>query len=929
MKIDEIDQKQLKTIRQDFINLCELRFTRMESSLSPTQADYLKLLPLLFHVNHPMLPGYVDKFVPAGIPNYTPSMLEKKIAKTVSQSFEYKPRAHLKYRIASLFLMGSMGTLGQSNSSDIDLWICLSEPLDGSLSGKLNNKADNIKQWLAAVGIELNYYLVNRDDFSRNKSKKIEVDSCGNTQNFLLLDEFYRTAVWFAGRWPLWWLVPTNVDYAKYAKRLLNQKHVDPADWIDFGEVQQIPANEYFSAALWQLYKAIGSPYKSSVKLLVLEVYARLFPGGRVLSDDFKGRVYQGLPKAGELDPYLLILLFAEQSLDDNPQRLEFLRRAFYLKANVKIKLSKKSQQNWRYKMMAEQVKNWGWRQERLDYLNSRHQWKINRVVEERKDLVRELTQSYHFLSNFSRIQGVTNRLAKTELLSLGRRLYAAFERRTGKVEVLNNGIAKDIFEAAITLNQDSKKGWQLFLGHLNKNKLVINHPVFIGQSLFGCLCWGCVNGVISANTQCQIYAHSEFFNHRLASETIKDITKLLKKFNGCQNKIAFDKGAQIIHFGLFINSRSDPLKMDKQQNLYRVVTKSDCLSSTDKKINLASHFDMIAINSWGELTIQHFSGDAAWIDFFKQYQKVIPKFAESIPIFCRGLVQNENIIQRVISVLSEWKRVSLKSQRNKNCQCYLMAIGKKYLSIYFSEKAIDYQVHPSLNLLLAGLSEKQSRDSFDLKTYIEVDPWLLLSPFIRSVFSRRLSENLDCYIFQKTAKTIEMAIKSVNGIVHLQTHKNANLEQLIGHYQQFFDKVQNRFALESGIQQLVHYYRFIDSSSDKGHFKKIEVKTSSLFQQFALVQAIAVYQSSRLIGFDLFTADKTYLYSEWGEQVYAKLVRELLLVRSDSVDYPIFLTDLDLSSINSSVSLIESLSHKRRIEEKLQRVMKGLLIKR
>jgi len=925
VNIDEIDQKQLKTIRQDFLTLSEQRFTRMESSLSPTQVDYLKLLPLLFHVNHPMLPGYIDKFTPCGLPNYIPSMLQKQIAKTVSQSFEYKPRAHLKYRIASLFLMGSMGTLGQSNSSDIDLWICLAEPLDKSLQKKLDAKGNKIKQWLATVGIELNYYLVNLDDFSRNNSKQIEVDSCGNTQNFLLLDEFYRTAVWLAGRWPLWWLIPADADYVQFSKRLLAQKHVEPADWVDFGEVQQIPANEYFSAALWQLYKAIDSPYKSSVKLLVLEVYARLFPGGGVLSDEFKRRVYQGADNAGELDPYLLILLFAEKALADNPQRLEFLRRAFYLKANVKINLGKKKQLNWRHEMTAGLVRGWGWNQRRLDYLNSRHLWTISRVVEERKDLVRELTHSYHFLSNFARVQGVINKLAKTELLSLGRRLYAAFERRPGKIETLNNGIAKDIFESAVTINFNENQGWQLFQKHLNKNKLAINQPVFVGQSLFDCLSWGCVNGIINVKSQCQIYSDSEFLNHNLASEIIKDITQLLRQFSGGKDKINFEKGAKIISFGLFLNSRTDPLKEDKQQNLYRVVTKSDCLSSTDKKINLAGHFDMIAVNSWGEITTQYFSGDTAWLDFFNQYQNILPKFMDSIPIYCRGLIQKNNIIQRVTSLLTEWDRLRIKAQRNKNCQCYLMLIGKKYCAVYFSGSSIEYQTYSSLNQMLAGLSKKKQRISFDLKNYIEPDPWLELSYFVRSVFNRRLSDSLDCFIFQKNDKQTEVVIKSVNGNVHFQSHKNTNLDQLIGHYQQYFDKVQNRLVLESGIQQIVNYYHFVSHSDDKGTFKKIELKPSSLFQQFALVQAIAVYSNSRLIGFDLFTSDKGYLYSEWGDQVYTKLVKALLVMRSQFSDYPIFLTDLDMSGIHSKISLIESLGHKRRIEEKLNRVMRSL----
>lgn len=926
MKIDEIDQKQLKSIRQDFIHLSELRFTRMESSLSPTQSDYLKLLPLLFHVNHPMLPGYVDKFAPCGIPNYTPSMLEKSIVKTVSQSFEYKPRAHLKYRIASLFLMGSMGTLGQSNSSDIDLWVCLAEPLERSLLSKLEGKGNKVKQWLATVGIELNYYLVNLDDFSRNKSKRIEVDSCGNTQNFLLLDEFYRTAVWFAGRWPLWWLVPSNTNYSQFAKRLIKQKHVDSADWIDFGEVQQIPANEYFSAALWQLYKAIDSPYKSSVKLLVLEVYARLYPQGAVLSDVFKDRVYQGLVQAGEVDPYLLILLFAEKSLIDNPPRLEFLRRAFYLKANVKIKLNKKTKFSWRYKMMAELVEKWGWSQSRLDYLNHRHQWTISRVVDERKDLVRELTHSYHFLSNFARVQGVINKLAKTELLSLGRRLYAAFERRPGKLEKLNQGIAKNIFEAAVTINHHTDKGWQLYLGHLKQNKLAINQSVFVGHSLFDCLSWGCVNGILNVNTQSHVYAESVFLNHQFATETIKDIIELLNRFNKTIDKQNFEKGAKIISFGLFLNSREDPLKDDKQQNLYRVVTKSDCLSSTDKKLNLAGHFDMMAINSWGEITTQYFSSDTAWIEFFIQYQSSFPKFIESIPVFCRGLIQNDAIMQRVVALLKEWMRLSQKSQRGKNCQCYLIAVGKKYLSICFTENSISYQSYASLNLLLSGLNDKQQSELFDLKKYIEVDPWLKISNFIQSVFSRRISDHLDCFIFQKNDQLIEVAVKSPDGSIHIQSHKNTSLEQLIGHYQQFVDKVQNRLVLDSGHQHLINYYLFNVGSAGKVNFKKLDVQPSSLFQQFALVQAIAVYQNSRIIGYDLFTSEKNYLYSEWGERVYVKLARELLVIRRQSSDYPIFLTDLDLSGIQSDISLIKSLGYKRQIEEKLNRAMRGLL---
>jgi adenylate cyclase class 1 len=56
----------------------------------------------------------------------------------------------------------------------------------------------------------------------------------------------------------------------------------------------------------------------------------------------------------------------------------------------------------------------------------------------ERRELVAELNHSYRFLSQFARTQNASSRADQRDLNVLGRRLYAAFERRAGKVEVIN-----------------------------------------------------------------------------------------------------------------------------------------------------------------------------------------------------------------------------------------------------------------------------------------------------------------------------------------------------------------------------------------------------------------------------------------------------------------------------------------------------------
>ena len=921
MAIDEIDQKQLKQTRDAFLRLSQTRFNRMESSLSPMQADYLKLIPLLFHVNHPMLPGYVDSFTPCGLPNYTPTPVEKSIAKTVSQSFVYKSRAHLSYKISSLFLMGSMGTLGQSNSSDIDLWVCLAEPLEEKLQTKLENKAEKIKLWFATVGIELNYYFVNQDDFSGNRAKKLETDSCGSTQKFLLLDEFYRTAVWVAGRWPIWWVVPTEQDYVQYSKRLIEQKHLDSADWIDFGEVKQIPAAEYFSAALWQLYKAIESPYKSSVKLLVLEVYAKNFPCSGILSSELKENVYQSSDVEQELDPYLLMLRFAEKALVNNPRRLEFLRRAFYLKANVKITMAKKKKPHWRYIKIKQLVDGWGWNEERLNYLNSRLQWSINRVTEERKDLVRELTSSYHFLSNFARVQGVIDKLAKNELMLLGRKLYAAFERRNGKIDKVNNGIAKNIIESEVTIHQASNENWHLYLGHIRLNQTALNLPVYSSQSLFECLVWGCVNGVILNATRCHVLPVGEYLNHQFVGEMVRDINKLLGHFSKQKNKESFDKEAKTIYLGVFINTRRDPLAEDKQENLFRIVENANCLSWADNKINLAEHFDILFLNSWGEITVEHYSENTAWIDFFIKHQKSILNIKEDIPIFCRGLSQKDEVIDRVNQLINKWKKLLLSSCRSTQSNGYIIAIGKQWMNIDFNYEQVTFESYNSMTKLYDGLSKRNDK-VIESRIRFHIDPLLQLEPIIQAVMKRRPTESLEFYVYQKTTSLVQIVIKSSNGLIHFQVHKNINIDQVVGHYQQFFDKIQNRNLLNNGLLESIDYFQCFNATSEALRIKPLDINDSNLYQQFSLVQAIAVSSSSTKIGFDLFTSDASFYYREGGEAVYSKLANQLLSMRQSGANYPIFLTDIDLSAIHQKVSIIEALGYKKMIEKKLNRVL-------
>lgn len=62
----------LQQLRGRFLRVNQGRLARAREGLAPRQQTLLSLLALLFHVNHPLLPGYVSDCTPAGVSGYTP-----------------------------------------------------------------------------------------------------------------------------------------------------------------------------------------------------------------------------------------------------------------------------------------------------------------------------------------------------------------------------------------------------------------------------------------------------------------------------------------------------------------------------------------------------------------------------------------------------------------------------------------------------------------------------------------------------------------------------------------------------------------------------------------------------------------------------------------------------------------------------------------
>lgn len=398
------NRQSLARIRERFLSVNQGRIARAMESLAPHQQNFLRLLALFFHVNHPSLPGYVSDCTPAGVSGYEPEASVIVTARSLAPEFTYASSPERQQPIHSVFLMGSLGTLAQTDQSDMDVWVCHGPQLTGGERQALRDKCRRLEVWAARQGFEAHCFLIDTQRFAQGEHEvQLCTENGGTTQHHLLLDEFYRTALWLAGRTPLWWYVPVSEAsrYGEFTRATGDRPLTGSDDVMDLGHLARIPSNEFLGAGLWQLFKGIESPHKSVLKLLLIEVYASEHPHVNYLSMDFKQAVYANHLNLDELDPYVMVYRRIERYLTaiGKMQRLEQVRRSLYLKVNCTLTGPTAGRgRPWQRQLLERLTAEWGWDERLLTSLDNRSHWKAEEVTQERLTVARELSNSYRFL---------------------------------------------------------------------------------------------------------------------------------------------------------------------------------------------------------------------------------------------------------------------------------------------------------------------------------------------------------------------------------------------------------------------------------------------------------------------------------------------------------------------------------------------------
>ena len=906
--LDEgIDRKVLSQLRARFLKLNEGRMARAMEGLSTRQQTVLALLPLFFHVNHPLLPGYVSSSTPAGLSNYEPDANTLAEAQRLTRSFSYKPRhgSNPPRPIHGLFLMGSLGTLAQADQSDMDVWVCHATDLGENELNELRKKCQLLEVWAASQGAEAHFFLIDAARFVRGeRDTQLSSEDCGTSQHYLLLDEFYRTAIWLAGRTPIWWLVPVyeEASYDRYTHTLMSKRFIRADETLDLGHLAYIPPGEFIGAGLWQLFKGIESPYKSVLKLLLIEVYASEHPRVHCLSLRFKQAVFANQLDLDELDPYVVVYRRIEEYLTARGEleRLELVRRALYLKVNRKLTGSSRTP-SWQRSLLERLAREWQWDARQLALLDSRSQWKVRQVSAERRALVSELNYSYRFLTQFARNEQTVSLINKRDLNVLGRRLYAAFERKANKVEFVNPGIAPDLAEDTLTLvyaankKEPGQTQWGLYNGSLTAHEWEHFAPIKRSRQLLELLTWCHRNGVIDSSTRLALHPGSsdmsEFELFNLLGSLQQSIALPLTTVAE-EPLLRASVPSEVL---ILVNVGVDPLKHHRDLNILMTTERTDSLSYAGVRENLVLTLDQITLNSWNEVLVNRFDGPHALLDCLRDYLNNLPNGPRQpklrVRCFCHNRAQF--IAQRVEDILDTAQNLLL-SQLNHR---YLIQVQQHYHVMELVPGQVKHIALATLPALVDYLGAERTRYSplhLDPMALEDQDLALILpmgQPDCIQVFYRVHDDQADVYVLDEFDALWQQ---------RLPYHDD---QSLLVPVQRFLQAIlYRRDALQplNTVQPMdIIYYQLLPSGPVRA--RRVEARPAPQTpanKPFYDVQAIVGKAAPGKVHITLYCNQREFSELEHGDQLFKVVAREIVEQRRETERYRCYITDLDLTGL-------------------------------
>ncbi|MCF8720471.1 class I adenylate cyclase [Nitrospina gracilis] len=612
--------------RQIFLRYNQNNINRIQQPLFHVDRHVFTIIPRLLHINQEGLPGYVKGDVPCGIHHFQLDHRIQLAAETLFPDAIFRGNEEVEPFIHTILLMGSCGSIAQSRKSDLDYTLLVNKhSVSPERLGLFKQKLNLIEKWAwDEFNLEVHFFINDIQEVKNNIFGESDTESTGSAQAKLLKEEMYRTAVVTTGKLPFWWIVPLQTDDDQYENYLhllrTRQTLLDPDAFVDIGNVDDISQGEFFGGSIWALIKSFKAPFKTLLKMGLLEEYMFGQTRFNLLCHEIKKKVFGGT-LFDDIDTYVAMYerveRFFKEHKDENA--LDALKTSFVLKVGTKVTGEElvKGSPDPRKRTLINMYNSWDWEPAKLESVNAYFSWQMLDKVALGNRINKILMASYKNISEANKASGEESLISERDTHLLGRKLFSFYRPSQNKVENLFALVDGETGEKELTfmihrVNPKDKGEWYLirgktlaFLEHIPKEQILKK-----AYSLQFLVAFTCFNSLFRKDTVLLLRAEQQSIKDQ-------DLKILLEDLSSFMSQVSV---ASIPNEDLLTNARlrqlfmivdfGNPIPREVMiGNLHDCKTPKEYAGFMNRKLERITSTTAIYLTTWGELFCKTYVG--------------------------------------------------------------------------------------------------------------------------------------------------------------------------------------------------------------------------------------------------------------------------------------------------------------------------------
>ncbi len=845
-----------------FQSLNYQRFQHLIEMAPARHALIFQLLPLFFHINSKLLPGYISDDVPAGLIDYRPSQDTINKAQQLNRSFSHRVRALRRYPLRGLYLTNPHHQYSYSDKTEFELWLLCSDIVDRKQRQQLQLKLDAISNWSAENGLVLKPQLITEQALADNKA-------LSTSQKEL----FYTQGIVLAGSEPYWWLVSEEetADHHAIVDEFKTQAKFKQYNLVDFGSVESVNKNAIYETAytVCKLFLLAGH---ASLDLLFTQLLLDSAKPLPPLSQALKKAIYQGEQHFAALEIQALKLSITEAHLADSLK--EMAREMFYVQSQETLSVEvKQAPYPWRREFIKQQITKWGWSETKLQTLDSRRlNIKNNQAwFDKLAPIIQSLIQAIQHYSQSKQLD------SNNEIAYLKQLFRLRFQPAGNQVPSLPPQLRPEQNENRLFLFRfKDQQDWLVSQVPLSDNART---GLYQHSQLIDVLCWAINHNLLTKTNWLSVTDQHQSYT----TSTVIEITKHLinqgiSELDIPQQQSVLAATEQIVHVLVFPNLEQQPSNKLSQQGLQLSSKQNDPLNYSSFKESLVMSIDCLFISSLGQIYSSLYQGQTAVLDMLTSLLLWHPDAAPKVSSWCTTPGFEKSINQRFETLIPVvCQHYQQHPQRGK----FLLNLADRLYQLQWHDEQVEYVRRPMSQTLWQHLA-----DNTQIFTAQALDSYLDKDQLLNTLLRYQTPGNVSIFLYLEQNTVVYYLVDEYANLIRQQV-QHLSESTLMGHLKLFLSHVK-------AANNLNHIRFYLLKHTQQG-WKINAVAQQSTTERFLPVQV--TMENSALDAACTIMCGKKWFEGRADDVTLFAQVREFIqTLRKNNHSYPVYINHLQFA---------------------------------